>query len=364
MELKKITDFLENLYPLQYQESYDNSGLIIGNKNAEVNNALICVDVTEAIIDEAIITKSNLIISHHPIIFKGIKKINGNNLIERIIIKAIKNNISIYSAHTNLDNQKSGVNSILCEKLGLKNTKILSPKKHLLKKIITYCPLEYAEKLREALFAAGAGHIGNYDFCSFNSDGKGSFRAGKNTNPFVGEKGKLHYENETKIEIIFPEDKQLSIISALKNHHPYEEPAYDIYSLDNIYNNIGAGMTGELSKEYEETEFLEEVKKIVDIKSIRHSKFLNKKIKKVAVCGGSGSSLINNAIAAEADILLTADIKYHDFALADNNIIIADIGHYESEKFVIELLFSVLNKNFPNFAFFISNVNTNYVKYL
>lgn len=364
MKLKEITDFLENLYPLQYQESYDNSGLIIGNKNSEVNKALICVDVTEEIIDEAIMTKSDLIISHHPIIFNSIKKINGNNLIERIIIKAIKNNISIYSAHTNLDNQKSGVNSILCKKLKLKNLNILSPKKDLLKKLICYCPNEYSKKLREALFDAGAGYIGNYDCCSFNADGTGTFRAGEDTNPFVGVKGELHYENETRIEMIFPFDKEGKIISTLINTHPYEEPAYDIYSLDNKYNNIGAGMIGELSKEYDETEFLKEVKKIINIKSIRHSKLLNKKIKKVAVCGGSGSFLINTAIAANADIFLTADIKYHDFALAENKIIIADIGHYESEKFVKELLFNVLNKKFSNFAFFISKINTNYVKYL
>ncbi len=364
MKVKDITNCIENIAPLMFQESYDNSGLIVGDKNYKIDRALICLDVTDEIINEAIEKDCHLIIAHHPIIFKAIKKINNKTRIGKILLKAIKHDIAIYAAHTNLDNIIDGVNSMICQKLDLKNVKILSPKTGLLRKIVTFCPVDKAEQVRNAMFKAGAGTIGNYDNCSFNSQGLGSFKAGKNTNPYVGEIGKLHYEDEIKIETIFPVNKESEIIDALLKAHPYEEVAYDIYPLENKYYNIGAGMIGELEFAEDEFSFLKKVKDIVKIACVRHSKLLNKKVKKIAVCGGSGSFLIKDAIIANADVFLTADIKYHDFFDANDKIVIADIGHYESEQFAKELLYNILNKKFPNFAFFISKINTNSINYL
>ena len=364
MRIKEIVNCIEEFASLSYQEEYDNSGLIIGAQDAEVNKALITLDITEEVIDEAIKGNFDLIISHHPIVFSGLKKITGKNFVERIVIKAIKNNIAIYSAHTNIDNSYLGVNSILCEKIGLKNCKVLSPKSGLLRKLIAFCPSEKADEVRQAIFAAGAGHIGNYDSCSFNTLGKGTFRANEKANPYVGNRNELHYEKEERIETIYSINNEAKILKALFQSHPYEEVAYDIYPLENKFKNVGAGMFGELENPEDEQDFLKRVKGIVEVGCVKHSDFVGKKIKKVAVCGGSGSFLISNAISADADIFLTADVKYHQFFDAENKIIIADIGHFESEQFTKELLLSILKEKFPKFAAQISKCNTNAVNYL
>ena len=364
MKIQDIIKPLEELAPPYLQESYDNTGLLIGNLQNEVKKALITLDVTEALLQEAIHKKCGLIIAHHPLIFKSLKSITGKNATERIVEKAIKNNIAVYAIHTNLDNVDTGVNTILCSKLGLKNTKILSPKKELLRKLVTFCPADYAEKIRKAIFDAGAGHIGNYDSCSFNAPGTGSFRGSEDTNPFVGEKGKLHYENEIRIETVYPVYKEQAVLKALFDSHPYEEVAYDIYFLGNEYSRVGAGMIGELEKEIDEIGFLNKIKKTTGTGCIRHSQLLNRKIKKVAVCGGTGSFLIKDAKKARADVFITADVKYHEFFEAENKMVIADIGHYESEQFAKELIYNVLNKKFSNFAVLISETNTNSVNYL
>lgn len=363
MIIKDITDFIENLAPVQLQETYDNAGLIIGDKNTEINQILVCLDVTENIVDEAIEKKCQLIISHHPLIFKGIKKINGNNSVEKIIIKAIKNNIAIYAVHTNFDNVINGVNSVLAEKLGLKNQRSLQPKKDIFRKLVFFCPVIHADRVRKAIFEAGAGKIGNYDSCSFNTEGEGSFKAMENANPFVGEPGKLHFEKEIRIETIYPFYLENKIIEALLKSHPYEEVAYDIYKLENYFSQIGSGIIGEID-ETDELKFLSQIKRIINCKCIRHSDLLDKKIKKVAICGGSGSFLIKDAIAAKADIFISGDIKYHDFFEAENKILIADIGHYESEQFTKDLLYTFITKKFPNFAVLISENNTNPIHYL
>ncbi len=364
MIINDLVKSLENLAPLSLQESYDNSGLLIGNLNAEIQKVLITLDVTEAVLQEAIEKNCNLIISHHPVIFKGLKSITGKNATERIVEIAIKNDIAIYAIHTNLDNVDQGVNSILCDKLGLKNKRILAPGKGLLRKLVTFCPVDDAEKVRTALFEAGAGHIGNYDSCSFNTSGTGSFRGSEITNPYVGEKGMLHYENEFRIETIYPVYKEKEILEALFTSHPYEEVAYDIYLLQNEFTTTGSGMIGEPEIPMDEKEFLLSVKKITGAGCIRHSSFLGKEIKKVAVCGGSGSFLIPDAIRAGADIFITADVKYHNFFDAENKMVIADVGHFESEQFAKELIYHVLIENFPNFATLISEINTNSVNYL
>uniref|UniRef100_UPI003217CEE6 Nif3-like dinuclear metal center hexameric protein n=1 Tax=uncultured Draconibacterium sp. TaxID=1573823 RepID=UPI003217CEE6 len=362
-QIKYISTFFENLAPLRLQESYDNAGLIVGDVNAEIDSVLVTLDVTEEVIEEAIQKKAGLIVAHHPIVFSGLKKITGKNYVERTLLKAIKNDIAIYAAHTNLDSVEGGVNGKICEKLRLENCKILQPANGQLKKLVTYVPVDHANKVREAVFAAGAGHIGNYDSCSFNTHGQGTFRGNATSNPFVGEKGQQHYENEIRIETIFPVYNQGKIINALLQAHPYEEVAYDIYSLDNKFNKVGMGMIGTLPTQKNETEFLQQLKTTFNTGVIKHTALQNKKVKKVAVCGGAGSFLLNQAIAAQADIFVTGDFKYHQFFDAENKIVIADIGHFESEQFTKELFYELLTKNFPKFAVHLSEVNTNPVFY-
>ncbi len=364
MKIKKITNEIESLAPLSIQESYDNSGLIVGDPESDVQKALICFDVTEEVIEEAIQNNCKLVISHHPLIFAGLKKITYKNHTERVLIQAIKNDIAIYAAHTNLDNVEKGVNYQLSNMLGLKNLSVLKPRKGLLRKLVTFCPQKEAEKVRQAMFKAGAGHIGNYDNCSYNVEGFGSFRAGEGSDPYTGEIGKLHYENEVRIETIYPTYKEDEIIQSMKQVHPYEEVAYDIYPLENEFEKAGAGMIGELTEPMDEIDFLKLLKKSLDSGCIKHSKLLNKSVKRIAVCGGSGSFLITDAINAKADVFVTADIKYHDFFNADNKILLVDAGHYETEQFSKELIHYVLKRKFSTFAFLISKVNTNPINYL
>jgi len=364
MKIKDITSCIEEIAPLNYAEGFDNVGLLVGNYDSEVSGVLVTLDTLENIVNEAIEKGCNLIVSFHPIIFSGLKKLNGNNYVERVILKAIKNDIAIYAMHTALDNSFQGVNAKICEVLGLKNRKILIPQKNTIKKLTTYAPLENAEKIRTALFKAGAGSIGNYDNCSFNTEGYGTYKANEKANPTIGEKGKIHTENETFISVIFEKHLEKNILRALFKAHPYEEVAYDIVPLDNIHQEIGMGMIGELPEEQTEKNFLKFLKTTMNAKGIRHSKLLGKPIKKVAVLGGSGSFAINNAIQKGADIYVTADVKYHEFYKAENQVIIADIGHYESEQFTKDLLVEILTKKFPNFAIILSQKNTNPIYYL
>lgn len=364
MKLREITSHLESIAPLAYQESYDNAGLICGNQDMDITGAVICLDSTEAVIDEAIANKCNLIIAHHPIVFSGLKKFNGKNYVERVIIKAIQNNIAIYAAHTNLDNVFNGVNAKIAEKIGLINCSILSPQYNTIKKLVVLCPDDKASIVRSALFEAGAGAIGNYDECSFNTNGIGTFRAGEGTNPYVGEKGKQHQEKETKIEVIYPGYLESKLLKALFLSHPYEEVPFDLISLSNPNNMVGAGMIGELKAEMDETDFLNHLKKTMKAEGIRYTALRGKKVKKVAICGGSGSFLLGNAKSSGADVFVTADFKYHQFFDAENQLIIADIGHYESEQYTMELFYEILSRKFTTFALHLSKINTNPINYL
>jgi dinuclear metal center YbgI/SA1388 family protein len=364
MKIKDVTTYLETIAPLPYQESYDNSGLIVGDKNATVKKALITLDATEEVIDEAIRKKCQLVIAHHPIVFSGLKKFTGKNYVERVIIKAIKNNIAIYAIHTNLDNVLNGVNAEICRRLGLTNTRILSPKTGLLKKLYTFIPVTHHEQVSKAVFAAGAGYIGNYSETSFNVAGTGTFRGNENANPALGKKGVLEKAEEIKFETIFPAHLESKVIAALLAAHPYEEVAYDVVSLANPYHSVGSGMVGELKKPVEELAFLKSVKKNLQTDCIRYTALLGKPVTKVAVCGGSGRFLLNDAIAAEADVFITGDFKYHDFFDADGKIVVADTGHYESEQFTKDLLARQLLEKFPTFAALISEISTNPIKYL
>lgn len=364
MKIKDIARFLEDLVPLYYQEKYDNCGLIVGDENINLDGILIALDCTEEVIHEAIEEGCNLVIAHHPIIFSAIKKLNGRNYIERTIIKAIKNDISIYAIHTNLDNIKDGVNAKIAERLGLQNTSVLSHKKDVLRQLAFYCPTKYADDVRNALFEVGAGNIDSYDQCSFNISGRGTFRPSQKSNPFVGEAGKMHVEDEERVEVIFPTYLEQSIILKLQESHPYEQIAYQIYLLDNVRQDIGSGLVGDLQQELPVDTFFKELKSRMNVHSIRHTSMVHKNIKKVAVCGGSGSFLLNAAKSVGADVFISADFKYHEFFDAENSIIIADIGHYESEQFTKELIYDLLTKNFTKFAVRLSKVNTNPIKYL
>lgn len=364
MNIQQITNILEEFAPLSFQESYDNAGLITGNRLDEITGILITLDITEEIIDEAIKLGYNFILAHHPIAMGGIKRFNGSNYTERTIIKAIKSDIALYAGHTNVDSVMSGVNGKICEKIGLKECKILAPKKGELYKIVTFVPFEHAEKVRNAMFDNGAGNIGNYDSCSFNLKGEGTFRGNENSHPFVGQKGNIHTEAEVRIETIVPSHLKNKIINALIKAHPYEEVAYDIYALDNKHNQIGSGMVGILESPEDEFSFLNKLKEIFQVGCIRYTKLQNKPIKKVAVCGGAGSFLLNKAKAVGADIFISGDFKYHQFFDAENDIIIADIGHFESEQFTKDVFFELLTKKIPNFAIRLSKINTNPIKYL
>ena len=363
MTIKEITQVIEHFAPLPLQESYDNAGLIIGDPGVEATGALITLDVTDDVVDEAIQNNQNLIIAHHPLIFKGLKKINTRQMIGRLVTKCIKNDIAVYAAHTNLDNVAEGVNRIIGDKLGLRNQKILDPKQEQLRKLVVFVPESHAGEVRKAIFDAGAGHIGNYDSCSFNGQGQGTFRALEGGNPYVGNKNEIHFEDEIRVEFIYPKYLEAKILKTMVESHPYEEVAYDIYPLANKHNQAGAGIVGELVVPEMTTEFLKRLKRTFGAGCVRRTAITSKKISKVALCGGSGSFLIHKAIASGADIYISGDIKYHEFFDADGKIIIADIGHYESEQFTKELLMNLIKKNFSTFAVQISAVNTNPINY-
>ena len=363
MKLSLLTAYLESLAPLSYQEDYDNSGLIVGHSDQEVSQALISLDCTEAIVDEAITACCQVIISHHPIVFRGLKKLNGKNYVERTVIAAIKNDIAIYAIHTNLDNVSEGVNKKIAEKIGLENCTALLSKEGTLQKLVTFCPVKNAEAVRNALFRAGAGAIGKYDECSFNVEGTGTFKANEGSNPFVGNIGERHNESETRIEVIFPSRLQTKVVASLKEAHPYEEIAFYIHSLENVQAGVGSGLVGELKESITEKQLLETLKSSFGLSLIKHTRFLEKPVRKIAVCGGAGIFLLPNAIATGAAVYITSDIKYHEYFDADERILLADIGHYESEQFTIELLTDFLQRKFPNFAVLKTEMNTNPVKY-
>ena len=364
MKIKEIISVLEEMAPLAYAEDFDNVGLLLGNANDDATGVLVCHDALENVIDEAIAKNCNFIVCFHPIIFSGLKKITGKNYVERVVLKAIKNDIAIYAVHTALDNHQNGVNKIFCDALGLSNTKILVPKQNFIRKLITYTIPENAEKLRNSLFEAGAGNIGNYEDCSFNSTGIGTYTGNENSNPEIGERFEFVESNEIKIEVTFEKHLQSKILKALFANHVYEEVAYEIYNLENLHQNIGLGMIGELPTALSERDFLQMVKDKMQSDGIRHSAFLDKNIKKVAVLGGSGSFAIQNAIQAGADAFLTADLKYHNFYEAENQLLLADIGHFESERYTKNYIVDFLKKKILNFAIILSEENTNPVKYL
>lgn len=363
MLIAEVIEHLEEFAPVSTAEDFDNVGLLVGHSSTELTGVLVTLDTLEKVVEEAIEKGCNLIISFHPIIFSGLKRLNGNNYVEKAVIKAIQNNIAIYAIHTALDNHHLGVNRMICDKLKLQNPKILIPRTNYIKKLTTYIPIANAEELRQELFKAGAGSIGNYTNCSFNLEGTGSFKPNEEANPVIGKKGEVHYEKETQVNVVFAKHLERRILQTLFSNHPYEEVAYEVSTLDNSHQLMGMGMIGELENEIEEKEFLAEIKTVFNADCIRHSDLLGKPVKKVAVLGGSGAFAIENAKRAGADFFITADLKYHDFYKAEQNIVLADIGHYESEQFTKNLLHSHLSKIISNFALILSNTKTNPIKY-
>lgn len=363
MKIKDVVHYLEQIAPKAYQEGYDNSGLLTGNSEDEIKGVLITLDITEKVIEEAVSRNCNLIVAHHPIIFKGLKKLTGQNYVERCVISAIQNNIALFAIHTNLDNVLPGVNNKIADKIGLTKRRILAPRKELLLKLETFVPQGQKEAVLEELYAAGAGNVGKYTECSFQTKGVGSFKPSSKANPFIGKTGELEEVHEVKIEVIFPSHLESKILAALRASHPYEEVAYYLIKLDNAYQEVGSGLVGELKNPMEPEKFLEHIKSNMGLNCIRHTKPV-KPVKTVALCGGSGAFLIRNAIAAGADAYITADVKYHEFFDAEDQLMIADIGHYESEVFTKDLIYDILTKNFPNFAVNLSEIVTNPISYL
>nr|WP_315213630.1 Nif3-like dinuclear metal center hexameric protein [uncultured Flavobacterium sp.] len=364
MKIKEIISVLEEMAPLAYAEDFDNVGLLVGDQETEATGVLVCHDALENVIEEAITKKCNLVVCFHPILFSGLKKITGKNYVERAVIKAIKNDIAIYAVHTALDNHQEGVNKIFCDTLGLINTKVLIPKHNFIRKLVTYTIPENAEEVRNALFDAGAGTIGNYENCSFNSKGIGTYMGNEHSNPQIGERFEFVQGDEIKIEVTFEKHLENKILKALFKSHAYEEVAYEIYELQNQHQNIGLGMIGELETPIEAEAFLHFAKEKMQCGGIRHSDFTGKKIKKVAVLGGAGSFAIKNAIQAGVDAFLTADLKYHQYYEAENQLLLADIGHFESERYTKNYIVDFLRKKILNFAIILSEENTNPVKYL
>ena len=364
MKIKELLPVLEEMAPLAYAEDFDNVGLLVGNKEQVVTGILVCHDALESVLDEAIAKNCNLVVCFHPILFTGLKKITGSTYVERVVMKAIQHQIAIYAVHTALDNHHEGVNRIFCSVLGLENCNILIPKTKFITKMVVYTPADQAEKLREALFAAGAGNIGNYERCSFNTVGKGTFKGNAKSKPVLGSPESFIEVEETKIDVVFEKHLKQAVLQALFETHVYEEVAYELYELENTHQNIGLGMMGTLPKPMAEQDFLLHVKQAMQTPLIRHTEFRNKPIQKVAVLGGAGSFAIKNAIQAGADAFLTADLKYHNFYEAENQLLLADIGHYESERYTKNYIVDFLRKKILSFAIILSEANTNPVKYL
>ncbi|TNE55073.1 MAG: Nif3-like dinuclear metal center hexameric protein [Bacteroidetes bacterium] len=364
MKIKEITHFLENRFPLGSQASFDNCGLLVGDPEQECSSALISLDCTEEVVDEAITQGHQMIISHHPILFKGLKKLNGSNYVERVIIKAIQHGIALYAIHTNLDHSIQGVNLEIARRLGVQNPAILSPQAETLHKLVVFVPKTHLKEVEQALFQAGAGRIGNYAECSFYSEGTGNFKPTGAASPFEGQLNERSSVEELRLEVLVDKYRIGAVLKALNNTHPYEEVAHEIYPIQNLNQEEGSGMIGELAEEMDALEFLKRIKQDFHCGVIRHTELVKKNVKKIAFCGGSGSFLLGQAKARGADIYITGDFKYHEFFDAEKDLIIADIGHYESEQFTSDLIKHILSEKFTNFALHLSRINTNPIKYL
>ncbi|MFC3417809.1 Nif3-like dinuclear metal center hexameric protein [Algoriphagus hitonicola] len=362
-KIHEVISFLEQTAPPAYQESYDNATLITGNPSQDLKGILCTLDCTEAVVEEAISLGANLIVAHHPIVFKGLKSLTGRNYVERTVIKAIKNDIAIFAIHTNLDHVAHGVNKRIANRLGLSQTKILKPKNQILQKLVFFVPKDHKNEVLDAVFEAGAGQIGDYKNCSFQLDGMGTFTPAEGAKPFCGEVGVPQFEAEVRAEVILPAFLSSKIVKAMKKAHPYEEVAYYLSNLENENQEVGAGMVGELVESMEAADFLDYLKERMNLQIVKHTAIFDRKIKKIALCGGAGIFLLGDAKRAKADVFITSDVKYHEFFDAEGQLILCDIGHYESEIYTKELLGELLSQNFPNIALYLTKVVTNPTSY-
>ena len=362
-QIQQLTAYLESLAPLAYQESYDNAGLIVGDPATEIKGVLVTLDATEAVIDEALAKGCNVVVAHHPIVFKGMKKLNGKTYVERTVIRAIKSDVAIYAIHTNLDNVAGGVSFKIAEKLKLQNVRVLSPKTQVLSKLVTFVPVSHTQRVLDALYAAGAGQVGDYKNCSFRVGGTGTYQPGEGTHPAIGEVGEYHEEAENRLEVILPTHRQGPLLAALRQAHPYEEVAYYLTALDNQHQEVGSGAVGDLVEPMDGQSWLGYLKEMMNLTLIRYTPLPDRPVKRVAVCGGAGGFLLPDALRAGADAFVTADYKYHEFFDADGRLGICDIGHYESEVFTKELICGHLAKKFATFAVILSDTDTNPVRY-
>jgi dinuclear metal center YbgI/SA1388 family protein len=363
MQISAILSFLEEVAPPAYQESYDNAGLITGSGSWECSGVLATLDATEEVVREAILRGCNLIVAHHPILFRGLKRLNGANYIERAVIAAIKGDIAIYAIHTNLDNVMAGVNGRIAAQLGIVGGRPLLSREGVLQKLFCFVPVDHLEAVRSAIFSAGAGHIGKYSECGFAVEGAGTFLAGEGTQPFIGRQGSRHTEKEARLEVVVPAYLSAAVVKAMIDAHPYEEVAYDLVSLANTHPEVGSGLVGELESPMTEIAFLDRIRDVFGLVVVRHTRLTGSPVKRVAVCGGAGSFLISKALLAGANFYITSDVKYHEFFDAGDGMVIADVGHFESEQFTVDLLFAVLREKFRNFAVLKSDVKTNPVNY-
>lgn len=361
--VRDITNHLEAIAPPAYQESYDNVGLVLGNIETTVTGVLICLDVTEAVLQEAKDHHCNLVIAHHPLIFKPLHKITGSTLVERCVLQAIQQGTAIYTLHTNLDNAPQGVSHRLATTLGLTQLSVLAPKAGTIAKLTTYVPPSHLEGVVEALHNAGAGHIGHYSHCSFTSPGKGTFIPTAEAQPHVGIASQRMQVPEHRLEVRFPMHLAAAVQQALQSAHPYEEAVYDIQPLTHHTADVGAGIIGILPTDLSTEAFLHHLKATLQLACVRHTAPLDRPIRRVAVCGGAGSALIQETIRQQADAFVTADIKYHDFFQAEGKVLIADVGHYESEVGTIALIHQLLSEKFANIALLQSSTITNPVHY-
>lgn len=363
MKISEITGAIEKYAPLWLQEEWDNAGLQVGDTDREATGAVLCVDATEAIVDEAIDRGVNLVISHHPLLFRGLKRITGRTATERIVAKALKHDIAIYSAHTNMDSAPGGVSWATGRRAGLTAMRTLVPQQGRLMKLAVFVPSAYSNAVSEALWNAGAGRMGNYDRCAYMTDGRGTYRPLPGADPAIGTVGQSHTEAETRIEVVFPTAISGRVVQAMLKAHPYEEPAFDLIPLANDITSAGLGVIGSLKTPMPASEYIAWVKQALGIGAIPYAGDARRMVHRVALCGGAGAEFIGNAIAAGADLYMCGDLKYHDFTTHADSIVLADIGHYESEQCTKEIFYDIIQKNFPNFATYYAEEDKNPISY-
>ncbi len=355
---RDIMDFLEEMAPKALAEDWDNVGLLLGSADRDADNVLICLDVTERVVDEAVRKKVHLIISHHPFIFKGMKGINEDDNKGRVIYKLIKNDISVYAAHTNLDVAEGGINEHLCSLLGLKSVENLKEyKSEKLYKLVVFVPEDRTEAVRNAMCVAGAGWIGNYSDCSFITGGTGTFKPRRGTKPYIGTEDKLEHVNECRIETIVPQNKLSTVLDSMIKAHPYEEAAYDIYPLELAGKRYGLGKAGTLEVPCDLNTFIRNVKNVLAMENVRLIGRIDKKIKKAAVFCGSFDEDLSCLARQDIDVLVTGDVKYHTAVdIISAGLCVIDAGHFNTEKIVVPMLVKSLSERFPEISVFGSGV--------